>query len=159
MGEFKAITTQEELDRIIKDRLKREKEAFEVKLKDYEGVIEKNKDLEQKLQESMTVLEKSKSDYDGVNSKIQELNGKLSAYELKDLKTSIALKNGLSYELAGRLNGTNEEEITKDAENLSKIVGKSAPIAPLKEYGHDNSPKSKDSGYINLLKNLNLEGE
>ena len=157
MAEFKVITTQEEFDAAIADRLKRQKETIEAKYVDYDQVHAENARLKQELADNKTALEKSSADMGSLTSQIEELTGKVSGYELEKLKTTIALQNGIPYSLAGRLTGTTEEDILADAKSLAEYVNNGqVQVAPLKdiEPGGD-----KDSGYKSLLQNLNLEGE
>lgn len=56
---------------------------------------------------------------------IEKLIGdRYNQYETSSLKTRIAHENGIPYELAGRLSGSNEEEIKKDAETMTKFLRK-----------------------------------
>ena len=43
----------------------------------------------------------------------------------------IAHEIGIPYELASRLTGEDEATIRKDAESLSKVIGRSGAVAPL----------------------------
>ena len=156
--EFKAITTQEEFDKAIADRLSRQKESI---LKKYEGFDElqkENESLKTQLGEANKALEKSTKDIEGFNSQIEELNGKVGQYELSKMKTTIALQNGIPYDLAGRLQGEDEASILEDAKSLATFIGQKDPVAPLAS----TEPKGvggEDSAYKALLENLNLEGE
>ena len=156
--EFKAITTQEEFDKAIADRLSRQKESI---LKKYEGFDElqkENESLKTQLGEANKALDKSNKDIEGFNSQIEELNGKVGQYELSKMKTTIALQNGIPYDLAGRLQGEDEASILEDAKSLATFIGQKDPVAPLAS----TEPKGvggEDSAYKALLENLNLEGE
>lgn len=157
MGDFKEIKTQEELNAIIADRLKRQKETIESKYTDYDEIIEENKKLKQQLSDTNSVLEKNKVNSEQFNNQIEELKGEISSYKLKNLKTDIALKHGIPYELASRLIGNTEEEITHDAKNLSGMLSTSESVTPLKSI--EDNLDNKDSGYMNLIENLGLKGE
>ena len=157
MGDFKEIKTQEELNAIIADRLKRQKETIESKYKDYDEIIEENKKIKTQLSDTNSVLEKNKVDSEQFNNQIEELRGELNSYKLKNLKTNIALKHGIPYELASRLIGDTEEEIVDDAKNLSGMLSISESVTPLKST--EDNLDSKDSGYMNLIENLGLKGE
>lgn len=156
--EFKAITTQEEFDKAIADRLSRQKESI---LKKYEGFDElqkENESLKTQLGEANKALEKSTKDIEGFNSQIEELNGKVGQYELSKMKTTIALQNGIPYELAGRLQGEDEASILEDAKSLATLIGQKDPVAPLAST-EPQGVGGEDGAYKALLENLNLEGE
>ena len=126
MSEFKVIETQEELDKIIKGRLAQKDREFEEKIKDYLSP-EKAKELKDSYEEK---LAKDKTLIDEANAKIKEhddivskLTQRAESAEKSLLKNRIAHENKLPLELANRLVGDTEEDLKKDAENLSKIVG------------------------------------
>jgi hypothetical protein len=69
--------------------------------------------------------------------------------------SKIAIEKGIPYELADRLVGDNEDEITKDAETVASYLGaKSVPPA----FSHDNkssgSTGNLDGAYMALLGDL-----
>lgn len=155
MAEFKVISTQEEFDAAIADRLQRQKETIEAKYEDYEQLVDENKNLKQALADSKSALEKTNADMSSLATQLEDLTGKVSEYEIEKLKTTIALQNGIPYNLASRLVGTTEDEISKDAKSFASMVSQTTQVAPLR----DPEPSVKDSGYRSLLENLNLEGE
>lgn len=157
MSEFKAIESQEELDRIIQDRLTRQKESVEKQYSDYEEIKTRNADLEKQVGTLQTAIEESKTSAADYDKQVQELNSKVAGYETANLRTKIALQQGLPYDLAERLVGDNEESLKADAERLAAFVKpKTAP--PLKNT-EQHSSNGKDSAYKSLLGNLNTEGE
>lgn len=151
--EFKTIETQEEFDAAIAERLKRQKETIEAKYQDYETIKEENNTLKTQLGESNQALEKTKKELEGYNSKIEELTGTVGQYELAKMKTTIALQNGIPFDLAARLQGDSEEAITEDAKNLAKLITQKEPTAPLKS---TESSGNTDNPYKNLLEGLNI---
>ena len=60
----------------------------------------------------------------GYKKQLEEAQGKIKGYETSSLKMRIAHENGIPYELAGRLSGSDEEEIKKDAETMAKFLRK-----------------------------------
>ena len=155
--EFKAITTQEEFDKAIQDRLARQKESIEKQYADYAELKAKNKTLESEIGALKTTLAEANTKTESYDKDIAELNAKIAGYETASMRTKIALQHGIPFDLAGRLVGEDEESITADAKKLAELVGKKEPIAPLK----DTEPPvdDKDGAYKSLLENLNLEGE
>ena len=153
MGEFKTIETQEELDALIKDRIERERKSLSEKYSDYDELKKKNTEYEaqvSKLSEANKAFETKKLEYD---KQISELSSKIKGYETDSAKTRIALEMGLPYEVAGRLNGTTEEEIRKDAESLAKFVGK-PETAPVSSGEPVKYTESKDDSLKQLVRSM-----
>ena len=118
MSEFKAITTQEEFDSMVKEGLDRQakKTADEVK-KSFEGwlspddVKKATADLEKKLADKEGKLTESKAAFD-------KLTAEKKALELDRAREAAARDAGLPFELAGRLSGNTADELKADAEAL-----------------------------------------
>lgn len=155
--EFKAITTQEELDIVIKDRLARQKETIESQYKDYEVIKNKKEELEKQIEVLNATIAETKEKYANHDTELSALNAKLKDYETSTMKTKVALQYGIPYDLASRLVGDDEETITKDAEKLASLVKQKDPIAPLKTT--ESQVSGKNGAYKSLLESLNLEGE
>lgn len=155
MAEFTPITTQEEFDRAITDRIKRERETLEKKYSDYDALKERAASAEKQLDElkiSHDEISKKTSEYDQT---VSELTGKISSYEQASLKARIAHEMGIPYELAGRLTGEDEKALRADAESLVKLVSSGKPTPPPLKDSEPN--KSKDDPYRSLL--TELKGE
>lgn len=126
----KAITTQEELNAVIGERLKREKETAEKRYADWTSP----EDL-QKLNEEHAAALKKYEDAAAETQKILEEKDKEIAesarYKADLEKTRIALAAGLDAKFADRLRGENTEEWTKDAKELAKDFAASHSAPPL----------------------------
>ena len=136
MSEFKPSTTQEEFDAAIKARLSREKEKYG----DYDQLKSRVTELEEEnigLKSTIEASNQSKADSD---KQLEEMQKQIAGYETASLRTRIALQNGLPYDLADRLQGTDEESLTADAERLAGFMKKSQPGYPL----GTNEPSSID---------------
>lgn len=158
MSEFKTIETQEQLDKIISERLNREKEKYESKLSEYESLKGEKEKLEKQLSELSTSLEETNANKKNFEEQINELNKKVKTYETKNLKTKIALENGIPYEFANRISGEDEKSIKEDAQKIAEFFKSQQPTPPLK----DTEPPKVDgenAEYKNLLSELNLKGE
>lgn len=122
----KAITTQEELDAVIGERLKRAKEK-------YSGWTSPE-DL-QKIQEEHAKAIKKLEDAASETQKIIDEKDKTIAESAKyrtDLeKTRVALAAGLNVKYADRLKGETVEEWTKDAEEMVKDLAMYHSAPPL----------------------------
>ena len=154
---FKAIETQEEFDRIISERLSRQKESFEKQLADYDQLKTAKADLESQVGTLQSTIEQSKAGQEDYTKQISDLTSKVAGYETANLRTRIALQNGLPYDLADRLVGEDEESIKADAERLSSFVTKQH-LAPLKDV-EPNIQKDENSAYRKLVEGLKTEGE
>lgn len=151
---FKAIETQEELDQIIQDRLRRERDKFS----DYDELKKEKEDYEKQIGSLQAQIEESSQTIKTHDQVVADLNSKITGYETNSLKTKIALQHGLPIDLVDRLTGDDEASITADAEKLAGFVKQKPTVPPLK----DTEPPlgdEKDSAYKNLLKGLNIEGE
>lgn len=128
MSEFKPITTQEEFDAAIKARLSREKEKYG----DYDQLKSRVENLEKEnvgLKSTIEANNQSKADAD---KQLEDLQKQISGYEIASLRTRVALQHGLPYELADRLQGTDEENLKADAERLAGFMKSKESIPPLK---------------------------
>ncbi len=155
MADFTPITTQEEFDRAITDRIKRERETLSKKYADYDELKERNTTYEKQLGELKTSLEESTKKTSEYDKTVAELTGKISTYELASLKARVAHEMGIPYELAGRLTGDDEKSLRADAESLSKLVSVGKPTPPLKST--EPPVDGKDAAYKQLLNGLKGE--
>lgn len=87
--EFQAITSQEQLDNVIGERLRRQKEQFEEKIKEYESLKEENSKLQTELEQKNQFIEENKKetsmrteDYENLEKRIKFL--KTSTIKTKD---------------------------------------------------------------------------
>ncbi|MGX7088118.1 hypothetical protein [Gemella morbillorum] len=127
MTEFKVIETQEQLDTIIKARLDREKSKYA----DYDSLAEKIKNLEtENTNLKQTISDKEESESTNLN-RIAELEKSVSGWEAKALKQQVAIKYGLPFDLADRLQGDSEESLNEDAERLASLVNVKNYTQPL----------------------------
>ena len=126
MSEFTPITTQEQFDAAIGERLKRERESLAKKYGDYDALKQKTDDYERQIAEYSKSLEAAKQAASAHDQVVTELNAKLKGYESASVKTRIAHEFGIPYELASRLSGEDEDAIRKDAETLSQLIGQQA---------------------------------
>jgi hypothetical protein len=155
MADFQAITTQEELDTIIKDRLKRDREA---QAKKFEGWISPE-DHQKAIDEANKVLNDYKAAHDGDEQTIADLKAKNQEYETAALKSRIAREVGLSYEWIGRITGTDEKSIRADAESLKELVGSQTTPAPLPPRSTETPPAdAKAAALKGMLSGLKLNG-
>ena len=68
----------------------------------------------------------------------------------------IALQNGLPYDLADRLQGTDEESLRADAERLASFVKSTEYVAPMRNL-EPALEKNENTSYKNLVQGLVFE--
>lgn len=154
MSEFKTIETQEELDNIVKERIRREREKFG----DYDDLKKRVSELESENGALKATVEETKQTIAESDAQITELQGQVSNYETASLRTRIALQNGLPYDLADRIQGADEEALRADAERLAGFMRPAIPQAPLRDteppIGDDKTMQMKQ-----MLRELQPKGE
>lgn len=156
MADFKIIETQEQLDAIIGDRLKRDREA---RAKEYEGYtsaedLKKIKDGYEETISQLRASEKTNAEkYADFDKKLAEKDKMIKRYETDSAKTKIVSELGLNLQAAGFVTGETEDEIRKSAEALKKLIGN--PLTPLRS--QEQNP-DKNSGLRTMLNNLNFGG-
>ena len=152
MSEFKPITTQEEFDAAIKARLSREKEKYG----DYDQLKSRVNELEEEnigLKSTIEATNQSKADSD---KQLEEMQKQIAGYETESLRTRIALQHGLPYDLADRLQGTDEESFKADAERLASFVKPTEHVAPMRNL-EPALEKTENTSYKNLVQGLVFE--
>ena len=148
MADFTPINTQEELNNIIGERVRRERETVtrEVTQKFEQQITEKDGEIA-KYKTDMEALNQQLTDANGKISGIPALEEKIRGYERASVKSKVAREVGIPYELAERLSGETEEDIRKDAEGMRKLIGAMKPGAPLangeRNTGTQNDKKNK----------------
>lgn len=145
MSEFTIIETQEQLDGIISERLKRDRE---VQAKKYEGWF--SPDNHQKaldeLNQRIKTLEDAASESEKALAEKDAEIAKGAQYRTDLEKTRIALAAGLKIEYADRLRGETAEEWKADAEALAKDFATAHITAPLgsPEPANTGTPSTRD---------------
>ena len=102
--EFKPITTQNEFDTAIKDRLARQEKTIRNEYADYENLKKQSETWATEKQFYEKTIEDNKTAYETLNGQLTEANGKIAQYETDALKTRIAIETGLPMELRSYLN-------------------------------------------------------
>lgn len=154
MSEFKPITTQEEFDNAIKERLSREKSKYS----DYDQLKSRVTELEKEnvgLKSTIEANRQSKADAD---KQLEDMQKQISNYETASLRTRVALQYGLPYDLEDRLQGTDEDSFKADAERLAGYMKRAQPVAPVREI-EPQVGDSKTMQMKSMLRELNHTGE
>lgn len=153
--EFQPITTQEELNAVVGERLKREREATAKRYGDYDNLKTQVADYEKQVADLTKAAEESAKKYADYDKQLSDRDAKIKSYETASVKSRIAHEVGLPYGMASRLSGETEEDIKKDAEALKALIGVSKPTAPLRT----STPPADDSksAFRGMLKTLKGE--
>ena len=156
MAEFEPINTQEEFDKRISERIKRERDHFESKYSDYEKLKEKAGKVDS-LQEQLDAMTAEKT---GLASKLESMktafDADIAAAKRETTKLRVASELNIPSELAARLQGDDEDAIRKDAEKVAGFLATKKPAPPLKS--NEPEPKNdKDAGLLNTLRELKGE--
>lgn len=132
MGEFTPITTQEQLEAVLKDRLERQSKKFESEKADLEkkysgymasdDVTKLKQSYEDQIKDLNTKVEAGAS----VQTELDNAKKQIEAQKIDSLRIKTALENGIPYEFADRLKGTTAEELTADAKLFAKSFTKPA---------------------------------
>lgn len=111
--EFTPIQSQDDLNKVINDRLRREREKFS----DYE-------DAKRKASEFDKLQEKNKTDLEKEQTRATEAEKRAEAAEAKTLKAEVALAKGIP---AKFLVGSTKEELEAHADELIAFRGEQKP--------------------------------
>ena len=156
MDEFKVIETQEDFDRAIQKRLaQKDKEAAE-QYKEYlspDKVSALKDEYEKKLADANKALKEAQEKLASHDQVVSDLTSRAVAAESDLLKSRIAHESGVPFELAGRLVGSNEEELKADAEKFASFLApKTAP--PLHS---SDAPTNTNAGLAGMLSQINSQ--
>lgn len=120
--EFKPINTQEELNKVIGDRLAEREKKIRAEYTGYEDLKKQSETWNTEKQNYEKTIEDNKTKYDDLDKQLTEAKGKIEKYETDALKTRIAIEAGIPTGLFSYLKGTTEDEIRKSAEELGKFT-------------------------------------
>lgn len=133
--EFKPITSQQELNAALKDRLERERSKF----KDYNDLKAKAAKLDEIEQANLSELEKA-------NGRITTAESERDAAKAESLRLRIAVTHGISLEDADLfLTGTDEETLKAQAKRLSDREAEKAKAEADRKKNHPNVSKEGTS--------------
>lgn len=157
MGEFKVIETQEELDKVIQKRLAQKDREIAEQYKDYlspEKVEELKADYGKQLEDANKLVEDAKNKLSEHDQIVSELTDRATKAETSLLKQKVAHAHKLPLELAGRLVGGTEEELSQDAETLAGLIQPSnTPPLRTSETGTGNN--NPNAQFMGLLSQIN----
>ncbi|MBR4667776.1 MAG: DUF4355 domain-containing protein [Butyrivibrio sp.] len=158
--EFTAITTQEEFNERIKERLAKQEKSIRA---EYEGSVSAadakklKEDYEAKLSELNESIKTANEKVANYDKDIAERDSKIKSYEMSALKSKIAHETGLPFEMAARLTGETEDDLRKDAEGLSKLVSSTHGAPPMRVNEPDVDGNTNTESYKKMLQALKKE--
>lgn len=157
MSEFKPITTQEEFDARLSERLKQKERSVASQFEGYTSPSDLEtirSDYQKQIDDLNALVETKKAEYD---NQIQGYQKQIADYETDSVKTKVAIDMGIPLELKDRLKGATEEEIREDAKAFSGYAQpRKVPLASAEPvYSKEDVEKAKlNEGYKKMIKNL-----
>lgn len=159
MADFIAITTQEEFDERIKDRLERQKKTIEAdyaaQLTELETLRTSKKQWDASEADYKKKAEENAGSIASLNAQLEEEKKKVTGYQRNEMRQKIASENGLPVTLAGRIQGETEDEMKEDAKVLAAVFKDSnnqgLPMAHLDDKTGNDAEKA---AYREMLKSL-----
>ena len=145
MSEFKVIETQEQLDAIIGERIRRAESKAAEKFADYDEIKKQNDELTAQIADLTKQIKAKDEAIDGNTATVDELKAKIKDYETRSVKTRIAHEVGLPYQLADKLTGDDEDAIREDAKKMAAFVKiPAAPIGGVEPTHEEKDPVKSD---------------
>ncbi|WP_338960375.1 capsid assembly scaffolding protein Gp46 family protein [Fusobacterium nucleatum] len=123
-GEPKTFT-QEEVDKMIEARLKRENEKFEKFKTELERKHDETiEDYEERIKNAnLTAEEKHKKEIDKIQKDLDAKNTELTKIKTDEIKRTTLAKYKIPDKFLDRISGTNEEEIEASVKGFAETIG------------------------------------
>ena len=117
--------TQEEVDKMINDRLARERKKFDTEKKELERKHNESiEDYEERIKTAnMTAEEKFKLELEKRDKLLAEKDGKLKKIEVDGIKRSVLSKYKLPEKFMSRISGETEEDIEASVKDFNEVMG------------------------------------
>ena len=125
MADMDKTFTQEEVDKMINDRLARERKKFDTEKKELERKHNESiEDYEERIKTAnMTAEEKYKLELDKRDKLIAEKDGALKKIEVDGIKRSVLSKYKLPEKFMSRISGETEEDIETSVKEFNEVMG------------------------------------
>ena len=123
-GEPKTFT-QEEVDKMIETRLKRENEKFEKAKKELERKHDETiEDYEERIKNAnLTAEEKHKKELDKIQKDLDAKNAELTKIKTDEIKKATLTKYKMPDKFLDRISGVTEEEIEASVKGFAEVMG------------------------------------
>nr|DAX78820.1 MAG TPA: Major head protein [Caudoviricetes sp.] len=152
-GEPKTFT-QEEVDKMIETRLKRENEKFEKAKKELERQHNESiEDYEERIKNAnLTAEEKHKKELEKIQKDLDAKNAELSKIKTDEIKRTTLAKYKMPDKFLDRISGANEEEIEASVKCFAETMGEY-----IKSLGASGVPGAMNGGSSGIDKKAKLE--
>ena len=152
-GEVKTFT-QEEVDKMIETRLKRENEKFEKAKKELERQHNESiEDYEERIKNAnLTAEEKHKKELEKIQKDLDAKNAELSKIKTDEIKRNTLAKYKMPDKFLDRISGANEEEIEASVKGFAEVMGEY-----VKGLGASGVPGAMNGGSSGIDKKAKLE--
>lgn len=152
-GEPKTFT-QEEVDKMIETRLKRENEKFEKAKKELERQHNESiEDYEERIKNAnLTAEEKHKKELEKIQKDLDAKNAELTKIKTDEIKRTTLAKYKMPDKFLDRISGANEEEIEASVKGFAEVMGEY-----VKGLGASGVPGAMNGGSSGIDKKAKLE--
>lgn len=125
MAEMDKTFTQEEVDKMINDRLARERKKFDTEKKELERKHNESiEEYEERIKTAnMTAEEKFKLELEKRDKLLAEKDGALKKIATDNIKKSVLSKYKLPEKFMSRISGDTEEDIENSVKEFSEVMG------------------------------------
>lgn len=125
MADIDKTFTQEEVDKMINDRLARERKKFDTEKKELERKHNESiEDYEERIKTAnMTAEEKFKLELEKRDKLIAEKDGALNKIKVDGIKRSVLSKYKLPEKFMSRISGETEEDIETSVKEFNEVMG------------------------------------
>ena len=125
MAEIDKTFTQEEVDKLIADRLARAEKKFNLEKKELERKHNESiEDYEERIKTAnMTAEEKFKLELEKRDKLLAEKDGALKKIEVDGIKRTVLSKYKLPEKFISRISGETEEDIETSVKDFSEVMG------------------------------------
>lgn len=149
--DFEPITTQEDFDNRIKDRIERAEKHVRKQYEGFDDYKAKADDYDAKVADYTQQIS-------ALNGQVESLQAQITKRDTDAAKIRIAKEAGLPEAFASRLSGENEDAWQKDAAELAKFFDKPSPVP---KYPSKDSAETVDDKKTADMKKLlkELRGE
>lgn len=155
MSDFTPITTQEQFDSAIKERLERANKKYEGYTSPQD--LEKLKaDYDKQIADLSAAAEASAKKYANYDKELADRDSRIKSFETASIRTRVAHEMGLPYGAGDYLKGDDEKSIQESAKAVKALFGTGRKAAPT----GSTEPSSRDSKTEALRSVLqNLKGQ
>lgn len=117
---FDAITSQEQLDRVLGQRLARERDKY----KDFDAYKAKAEKFDKVEADKLTDDERRTQERDSLKQERDEARKEIDKLKLDALRKDVAADKGLPAKFASRLSGDSREDLEADADDILEAMPK-----------------------------------